>query len=56
MRDIERQRYKQREKQPSWGEPKADAQSLSHPGVPKAEFLINSNLPNQLDKFRDHNK
>ena len=54
MRDIERQKLRQREKQapcgePMWDsilglwnhhEPKADAQPLSHPGVPRIiEFL-----------------
>ena len=49
MRDIEKQRHRQREKQAPWGEPdagfhprtwgscpepKADAQPLSYPGTP----------------------
>ena len=53
MRDIERQRYRQREKQAPCGEPdagldlrtpgscpeqKADAQPLSHRGVPCLQF------------------
>ena len=55
MRDTERQRHRQREKQapcrePNVGldpgtpgshpEPKADAQSLSHPGVPYVWLLL----------------
>ena len=53
MRDIERERHRQREKQalhrepdagldprtPGSGpEPKADAQPLSHPGIPRSMF------------------
>ena len=54
MRDRERQRHRQREMQAPCGEPdagldprtpgscsepKADAQPLSHPGVPRVGFL-----------------
>ena len=60
MRDTERQRHRQREKQPPHKEPdvglnpripgscpelKADAQQLSHPGVPTPEF--NTGLVNR---------
>ena len=55
MRDTQRQRHRQREKQASHGEPdatldpetpgsrpepKADAQLLNHLGVPKLTFLF----------------
>ena len=47
MKDIDRQRHKQREKLPvgipripgSRPEPKADTQPLSHPGVPTGRLL-----------------
>ena len=57
MRDTERQRHWQREKQAPRGEPdaeldprttgshpelKADFQPLNHPGVPGLEFLSNA--------------
>ena len=54
MRDIERQRHRQREKQAPHGEPnmgldpktpgshepKADAPPLSHPGIPYLAFFL----------------
>ena len=57
MRHRKRQRHRQREKQAPFGEPnvgldsrtlgshpepKADAQSLSHPGAPKTSILTNT--------------
>ena len=56
MRDTERQRHRQKEKQASYREPdvelnpgtpgsrpgpKAGAKLLSHPGIPILKFLIN---------------
>ena len=55
MRDTERQRHRQREKQAFYGEPdmgldpgtpgsqpepKADAQPMKHPGVPSQKFTL----------------
>ena len=66
MRDRERQRHKQREKQAPSGkphvglnprspgscpEPKVDAQLLSHPGILRVFTLYSSNLQTYLDNI-----